>query len=110
MRGVDQNHAGDTKYFNVAGANAAIATVITNCGGGVTTVGGTYGAPCANDPGNGTNDGGTYGTSANPARTATIADYAGQGLGSSADFGGNSCLAAWVTRAFRGHQPASRHT
>lgn len=94
LLGVDQNHGGDTNYFNVGGANAAIATIIANCGGGVTTVAGTYSAPCANDPGNGTNDGGTYGTINNPARIANMADYAGQGLGSSSDMGGNSCLAS----------------
>ena len=94
LLGVDQNHGGDTNYFNLAGANAAIATVIANCGGGVTSVSGTYSAPCALDPGNGTNDGGTYNTPNNPARTANMADYANQGLGSSSDMGGNSCLAA----------------
>ncbi len=89
LLGVDQNHSGDTRFFNVAGANAAIATVIANCGGGVTTVAGTYTTPCALDPANGTNDGGTY-----VPRAANMADYAGLGLGSSADMGGNSCLAA----------------
>ena len=51
LLGVDQNHAGDTRFFNIAGANAAIAAVIANCGGGVTTVAGTYAANCALDPG-----------------------------------------------------------
>ena len=89
LLGVDQNHAGDISHFNPSGANAAIAATIANCGGGVTTVGQTYSAPCATDPSTGTSDGGTY-----VPRPATIADYAGQGLGSSADMGGNSCIAA----------------
>jgi hypothetical protein len=89
LLGVDQNHAGDTRFFNVAGANAAIAGVIANCGGGVTTVAGTYQGNCATDPANGTTDGGTY-----VPRPANMGDYAGLGLGSSADMGGNSCLAA----------------
>ncbi len=92
LLGVDQNHAGDIRYFNLGGANAAIATIIANCGGGVTAVVQTYAAPCVTDPANGTNDQGTYGTAANPARTANMGDYAGAGLGSSTDMGGNSCL------------------
>jgi hypothetical protein len=89
LLGVDQNHAGDTRFFNAAGANAAIASVIANCGGGVTTVAGTYQGNCATDPANGTTDGGTY-----MPRPANMGDYAGLGLGSSSDMGGNSCLAA----------------
>jgi hypothetical protein len=94
LLGVDQNHAGDISHFNMGGAQQAIATIVANCGGGVTTVSGTYSSNCANDPANGTNDSGTYGTVNNPARTANMGDYAGAGLGSSADMGGNSCLAA----------------
>ena len=90
LLGVDQNHAGDTRYFNVAGANAAIATVIANCGNGATNgVSGTYSTPCVTDPANGTTDAGTY-----VPRAANMGDYAGFGLGSSADMGGNSCLFA----------------
>jgi hypothetical protein len=92
LLGVDQNHAGDTRFFNSAGANAAIATVIANCGNGSASgVPGTYLTNCATDPANGTTDSGTYGTAANPARTANMGDYAGFGLGSSSDMGGNSC-------------------
>jgi hypothetical protein len=106
LLGVDQNDGGDTRFFNMGAAQAAIATTISNCGGGVTTVAGTYGAPCANDPANGTNDGGTYGTVNNPARTANMADYAGAGLGSSSDMGGNSCQAALGRAcAFGGKNP-----
>src|ERR1700691_4947277 len=93
LLGVDQNHAGDTRYFNAAAANSAIATVISNCGNGAGNgVAGTYATPCTLDPSNGTNDSGTYGTVGNPARIANMADYAGLGLGSSSDMGGNSCI------------------
>ncbi|MHB8215145.1 MAG: TonB-dependent receptor [Candidatus Sulfotelmatobacter sp.] len=94
LLGVDQNHAGSIGTFNMAGAQAAIAATLANCGGGVTSVIGSYSGNCANDPSNGTNDGGTYGTAANPARPANMADFAGNGLGSSSDMGGSSCLAA----------------
>ncbi len=95
LLGVDQNHSGDIRYFNAGAAQSAIATTIANCGNGTANgVAGTYTANCVNDPSNGTNDSGTYGTAANPARTATIADFAGAGLGSTSDFGGTSCLAA----------------
>ena len=89
LLGVDQNHAGDIRYFNLAGAQQAIANVIANCGGGVSTVAGTYSANCLNDPSTGTNDGGTY-----VPRPAAMSDFAGLGLGSSLDQGGSSCLAA----------------
>ena len=95
LLGVDQNHAGDITTYNPTGANAAIAATIADCGNGsVNGVAGTYSTPCALDPSNGTSDQGTYGTAQNPARIATIADYAGNGLGSSSDFGGSSCFAA----------------
>ena len=32
LLGVDQNHAGDIRYFNLAGAQAAIANTLTACG------------------------------------------------------------------------------
>jgi hypothetical protein len=89
LLGVDHNHAGDIRNFSLVGANASIATVIANCGGGVTTVVGTYSSPCATDPSNGTNDNGTY-----VPRAAAIGDYAGAGLGSATDLGGSSCLIA----------------
>ncbi len=93
LLGVDQNHAGDIRYFNKAGAQQAIANVIANCGLGG-SVASTYSGNCVLDPSTGTNDGGTYGTASNPARPASMSDYAGLGLGSSLDQGGNSCLAA----------------
>jgi len=89
LLGVDKNHAGDTRYFNLAGAQQAIATTLANCGVASVTASWSSSTACATDPANGTTDGGTY-----APRAATIADYAGNGLGSSSDMGGNSCLAA----------------
>ncbi len=70
LLGVDQNHAGDVRYFNLAGANAAIDA--TNASFGCPT--GPAGIDCAIGAG------------------ATMGNYAGNGLGSSADMGGASCL------------------
>jgi hypothetical protein len=68
LLGVDQNHAGDINYFNLAGAQAAIAA--TNAKFGAATVDQAI------------------------AKGATMSDYAGFGLGSASDMGGSSCLAA----------------
>jgi hypothetical protein len=70
LLGVDQNHAGDVRYFNLAGANAAINTTNTSFGCPV----GPAGIDCA------------------IAAGATMSNYAGNGLGSSSDMGGSSCL------------------
>ena len=79
LLGIDENHAGDIRYFNKIGALDAIAATNTNFG-------------CAPTPGAGTdcaisgvNHGGVG---------ATISDYASVGLGSSSDMGGKSCFAA----------------
>lgn len=93
LLGIDHNHAGDIRYFNKRAAAQAIAKTISNCGSGG-TVASTYSGNCVTDPSTGTNDNGTYGTAANPARPATIGDFAGAGLTSSADFGGSSCYSA----------------
>jgi len=69
LLGVDQNHAGDVRYFNPAGALAAINATNTH-----------FGCPA-----------GAGGVNCAIAAGATMADYAGNGLGSSADQGGNSC-------------------
>lgn len=99
---IDTNHVGDYRTLNIGNANAAIATVIANCGVG-NTISSTYSALCVNDPRNGTNDNGTYGTSANPAHPASIADYAANGLDSGYDLcGGFACPKA----AFPGFNPA----
>lgn len=106
LLGVDQNHTGDTRYFNAAGANAAIATTLAKCGASSITA--SWSVNCPFDPATGTNDGGTWGTAANPARPANIGDYAGYGLGSSSDMGGNSCLAILgYNCAFGGINPSA---
>jgi hypothetical protein len=70
---VDQNHAGDINYFNLAGANAAITATNTSFG---CMQPGAAGVQCAIGAG------------------ATMGSYAGLGLGSSTDLGGTSCMAA----------------
>jgi hypothetical protein len=92
LLGVDHNHAGDTRYFNLAAAQQAIANTLSLCGAASVTA--SWSAKCPFDPATGNTDGGTWGTTANPSRALTIGDYAGNGLGSSSDMGGNSCLAA----------------
>ncbi len=81
LLGVDQNHAGSIGTFNLGGAQAAIAATLAACGPGVTSVSASYAAPCPN----------FLDSNGNP-RAATMADFAANGLGSSTDMGGNSCL------------------
>ena len=103
LLGVDFNHAGDIRYFNVAAAQQAIATTLANCG--VSSVAQSYATStaCAFDPATGNTDQGAW-----QPRAATIGDYAGNGLGSSADMGGNSCLAALGRNcAFGGLNPSA---
>jgi hypothetical protein len=81
---VDQNHAGNINYFNLAGANAAINATNTSFG-------------CPNGP---------AGVGCAITAGATMANYAGNGLGSSSDQGGASCLAALgYNCAFGGMNP-----
>jgi hypothetical protein len=72
LLGVDQNDAGDIRFFNPSGAMQAINATNSSFG----CPAGPAGVQCAITAG------------------ATMSDYAGNGLGSSADQGGNSCLAA----------------
>jgi hypothetical protein len=72
LLGVDQNDAGDIRFFNPSGATQAINATNSSFG----CPAGAAGVQCAITAG------------------ATMSDYAGNGLGSSADQGGNSCLAA----------------
>lgn len=92
LLGIDENHAGDTRFFNRSGAQAAIATTLAKCG--VSSVSASWSANCPTDPATGTTDKGTWGTSNNPARPANMGDYAGYGLGSATDMGGSSCIAS----------------
>jgi len=68
---VDTNHVGDTRFFNLAAAQNAVATTITNCGQPGGTIVSSYSANCPTDPANGTTDLGTW-----VPRPATISDYA----------------------------------
>jgi len=72
LLGIDHNHTGDIRYFNRGAAQQAIA--VTNnefgCGSGFDTAS----INCA------------------IAAGASMADYAGNGLTSSTDFGGSSCF------------------
>src|SRR5260370_6337354 len=91
LLGIEENHAGDIRYFNKAVALNAIAA--TNTKFGCATPAGA-GVDCAIS---GLNRGGVG---------ATISDYAGFGLGSSSDMGGSSCIAALGYRcAFGGFNP-----
>jgi len=98
---IDTNQVGAANHFNVANAAAAIATVEANCGLG-TTVASTYAAgPCTHNPALGPSDT-NYGTAADPARSATISDYATNGLDSGYSLcGGHACPNA----AFPGINP-----
>jgi hypothetical protein len=82
---LDTNQVGAASHFNAANAAAAIATVISNCGLG-TTVASTYSGLCSSNPAIGPSDT-NYGTANDPARSATISDYATNGL----DSGYNLC-------------------
>jgi hypothetical protein len=87
LLGVDQNHAGDVRYFNATGAMDAINATNKHFG-------------CA--PGAGA------GVDCAIAAGATMSDYASNGLTSSADFGGASCPAALgYPCAFGGINPNS---
>ncbi len=87
---IDVNKVGDISTFNQGGATNAINAVIANCGRGG-SVASTYSGNCVNDPFDGSNDGGTYGTPANPAHPASIDDYVGNGLGVPSDVAGVGC-------------------
>ena len=83
LLGIDTNHVGDARFFNMANAQAAIATTLSNCGRA--TIDGSYMHNCPRDPATGTTDGGTW-----VPRPATISDYAGNGL----DSGYSLCFGA----------------
>jgi Carboxypeptidase regulatory-like domain len=72
LLGVDQNHAGDVSFFNQTAATDAID--VTNS---------SFGCPA-----------GPAGVDCAIAAGATMGSYAGFGLGSASDMGGNSCAAS----------------
>ncbi|HXM66072.1 MAG TPA: carboxypeptidase regulatory-like domain-containing protein [Candidatus Acidoferrum sp.] len=82
--GVDINHEGSIANFNLTNAQAAINNTITACGGSTLAgIIGPAGCPFLH-PASGTN----------PAGSATISDFAGFGLSSSADVG-HACQCAF---------------
>lgn len=90
---VDVNHVGDARYFNLAAAQAAINTTLTNCGVSGTNAINLAIANCPNNPLTGAKG---YN------RGATIADFANNGLDSGNFYcGGSPCPAA----AFPGINP-----
>ena len=81
LLGVDHNHAGDVRYFNLAGAQQAIANTLTACNAASLA---SAEADCSAL--NGLN-------SSNQPIGANIGNFAAFGLGSASDMGGSSCLA-----------------
>jgi len=97
LLGVDINHDGSVSNFSLAGAQAAVATTLSNCG--VATIDEAI-VNCPTDP---TGVGAGY-----TPRPATMADFAGNGLGSGTDFGAG-CASAGPTAppcAFGGINPS----
>ena len=82
LLGVDQNHSGDIRNFNLTGAQDAINATLINCG--AASVSASYLVPCPS---------GAYTDASNNPRPLTMSDYAAFGLGSADDQGGNSCQA-----------------
>jgi len=78
----DENHAGDIRYFNKAAAIRAINNTLAACGVGSVQAG--ISAPCPS---------GNYLDASGKPRPLLIADFAGAGLTSSADFGA-ACTSA----------------
>ena len=76
LLGIDENHAGDVRYFNKSGAQQAIATTLTECGPAATIQSGISN-PCPS--GNFLDPNGNL-------RPLLMSDFASNGLTSSADF------------------------
>jgi hypothetical protein len=86
LLGIDENHAGDVRYFNATGAADAITATNAKFG-------------CPAGPG---------GVNCAIAAGALMGDYASNGLGSASDLGGSSCIAALgYPCAFGGINPAA---
>ena len=89
LLGIDLNHTGAARSFNLAGAQAAIAATETACGHPGDLPGTIADCSAVNGPGAG----------------ATISNFAGNGLGSPGDIG-ESCFAAFgYPCAFPGTNP-----
>jgi hypothetical protein len=96
LLGVDVNHTGDTHYFNLAAAQAAIATTLTQCG----VIG-----PNAIDLGIANCPSGNFTDASGNPRGLNMSDFAGNGLTSSADFGSTCQAAIGADCAFPGINP-----
>jgi hypothetical protein len=93
LLGIDLNHTGDTRYFNLAGAQAAIAQTLALCG--VTSINALLGS-CPTNPDSTIQTGYT-------ARPGTLADFAQNGLTTTAELGVAGCGASGC--AFPGLNP-----
>jgi hypothetical protein len=93
LLGTDLNHTGDTRYFNMAGAQQAIAQTLARCG--VTTITALQ-TLCPLNPDGPSQTGYT-------PRPGTLADFAGNGLDTTAELGVGGCPAAGC--AFPGLNP-----
>lgn len=76
LLGIDENHTGDVRYFNKAGAIQAINNTLAACG--VSSLQSGINAPCPS---------GNYVDNKGNNRPLLISDFAAWGLTSSADFG-----------------------
>jgi hypothetical protein len=96
LLGVDLNHSGDINYFNLSGAQAAIAATLSACGAAtIDAAASAGGCPGLHPASPGT-----------PAGAATMGDFSSFGLGSSVDQGGTSCMAKFgYACAFGGINP-----
>ena len=90
LLGVDINHVGDVKNFNLAAAQAAIASTLTACGQP------TIDLAISN---------GTCPGSGGTTHTATMVDFANNGLTADSDFGQACNQALGVPCAFGGKNP-----
>jgi Carboxypeptidase regulatory-like domain len=91
---IDENHTGDTKYFNKAAAQAAISATLIQCG--VASIQSGINAPCPS--------GNFLDANQNP-RPLLMSDFAGNGLTSSADFNRPCGLQFGYPCAFPGINP-----
>ena len=93
LLGVDLNHVGDSRYFNQAGAQAAIANTLALCGVG--SIPAAIGSPCPS---------GKVTDANGNARALSMSDFAAQGLTATYEIGATSCPPAGC--AFGGLNPS----
>jgi Carboxypeptidase regulatory-like domain/TonB dependent receptor len=80
---VDVNHVGDSRFFNLAAAQAAIARTLNACGAGLTLDQAIAACPGLHPAMNG-----------NPVGGVTMGDFAQRGLGVPGDAGAGACIPA----------------